>query len=914
LAAAHVVKDATSVRARFDADRPGEWSTEAITCWVDPRSDLAVLSIAPREGEPMLAVAGFGRISDRMAVLAVQAVGFPQFKLKNDDGTVILDDDRPRYRDSHQADGSVAVLSNRREGTLEVTVPPPEWDPDSTVSPWEGMSGAAVWVGERIVGVIIKHHHSDGPGRLAAARLDLALESVDSGRRADLRTLLGLPDVLPDVVPPSTSELVTAAYQAQVRDIVPDRLLDRDAELDELVRFCAREQPYLWWQADPWAGKSALMAWFVLHPPAGVDVVSFFVTARLAGQSDSDACTDALIEQLGALVGESPAELLTARTRRRGTMLRLLDDAARRAQEAGRRLLLVIDGLDEDSGAATGFGRSSIAALLPRWPPPKVRVVVASRPHPLIPDDVIEDHPLRTVDPRTLAVSKHARGVERRATLELTQLLLSGPELQRDVLGFITAGGGGFTLRELAELTEHAPFEVKHLLDGIFGRSVGSRIGTPLAGYPDERVYLLAHEKLGLVAEQLYGTSLVSYRDRLHAWADTYRQRVWPADTPLYLLRSYPHMLANIGDLTRLVTCATDVTRHNRMRSLAGGDALADTEISVTQELILAQPNPDLASLALLAIQREYLADPNNVPTDLPAVCAGFGQLARAEALAKGIPDLSLRVEAFVHLIEVVAAGGHPDQAIRLATEAEVLTAQIANPKLRVEALIRLAAVAATVGDHDCAIRLIIEAVALTTQITDLHSQIRALIQVAEMVAQVAEVAAAAGDHDRAKAYTAQITEPDLRAEALGRVAAVVATGGDHDRVARLVTQAEALIAQTHPDLRARPLARIATVAAATGNYDWAATLAAEITEPGLRAEALAGLAEVAATCGDYDWAATLTAQITDPGFEAEALARVAAVMVSSGDHDRAARLATDAEALTPQIIDPDQLIVISHR
>jgi len=69
-------------------------------------------------------------------------------------------------------------------------------------------------------------------------------------------------------------------------------------------------------------------------------------------------------------------------------------DAAGRAREAGRRLLLAIDGLDEDSGTTAGPGRPSIAALLPRRPPPEVRVLVASRPHPPIPDDVAGDHPL----------------------------------------------------------------------------------------------------------------------------------------------------------------------------------------------------------------------------------------------------------------------------------------------------------------------------------------------------------------------------------------------------------------------------------------------------------------------------------------------------------------------------------------
>ncbi|MGH3721062.1 MAG: hypothetical protein ACRDRI_19885 [Pseudonocardiaceae bacterium] len=238
--------------------------------------------------------------------------------------------------------------------------------------------------------------------------------------------------------------------------------------------------------------------------------MSFFVTARFAGQSDSDACTDALIEQLAALLGESPVGLLTAGARR-GTMLRLLDDAASRSRETGRRLLVVIDGLDEDSGAATG---PSIAALLPRRPPAEVRVLVASRPHPPIPDDVAGDHPLRTLNPRRLDVSEHARDTEYRAKYELAQLLVGTP-LQRDVLGLITAAGGGLTLGELEELTEQPLYEIEYLLGGVFGRSVETRTRTL-----GEQVYLFAHETLRLTAEQGFGKSLAPYRDRFHHWAD----------------------------------------------------------------------------------------------------------------------------------------------------------------------------------------------------------------------------------------------------------------------------------------------------------------------------------------------------------------------------------------------------------
>jgi hypothetical protein len=102
------------------------------------------------------------------------------------------------------------------------------------------------------------------------------------------------------------------AYLEQVRRIAPPWLLGRDRELAELARFCLGTDaaPYVWWQAGPWAGKSALLSTLVLHPPSGVRIVSFFITARLAAQDTREAFTQVLLEQLAALLGQSlPAVL-----------------------------------------------------------------------------------------------------------------------------------------------------------------------------------------------------------------------------------------------------------------------------------------------------------------------------------------------------------------------------------------------------------------------------------------------------------------------------------------------------------------------------------------------------------------------------------------------------------------------------
>jgi hypothetical protein len=120
-------------------------------------------------------------------------------------------------------------------------------------------------------------------------------------------------------------------------------LMGRDEELAELVAFCAGREAYQGWQGDPWAGKTALAAWFVLHPPAGVRIASFFVTARLDDQSDSTAFTEAMIDQLTVIAGE-PATLGTSAAARDGLRRHLIEAAAARLREHGERLVLVVDG------------------------------------------------------------------------------------------------------------------------------------------------------------------------------------------------------------------------------------------------------------------------------------------------------------------------------------------------------------------------------------------------------------------------------------------------------------------------------------------------------------------------------------------------------------------------------------------
>lgn len=963
LTAAHVLLDAVSVTVRFAPDLPGEWSTAATDWWVDADSDLAVLSIPPRVGEEPVEATRFGRIGSRAAVLEAQAIGFPLWKLRNDDGTVpSAGDVGAKYRDSVQVTGSVAVLSNWREGTLEVVVEPPAGSdgPATGMSPWQGMSGAALWVGDRVVGVVARHHPGDGLARLAAARLDLAVERLDADRLRVLRKILPqLPKraaSLPDVIPASSAQQALTAYREQLADIAPPKLRDRGQELTELVRFCAGTEPYRWLQAGPWAGKSALLASFARFPPRGVDVVSFFITSRFAGQSDSDAFTEALLEQLAALVGEQPHDVVRSQARP-GHLKRLLRQAARRSAEAHRRLLLVVDGLDEDTSGAGGVDRPSIAALLPAVLPAEVRVLVASRPHPDLPDDVPANHPLRTVTPIQLSESGHAQSIERFAKLELGRALRGSPS-QQLVLGLITASGGGLARADVEHLMGWPPYELDALFNGRFGRTLVTRDGggsgfrsdaswPTRSGdpwHPPAKVYLFAHETLREIAEEQYGASIAGFRDRLHAWADACRTRGWPADTSVYLLRGYTRMLASTGDLPRLLALATDRARHARLLDITGGDGVALSEITTAMDL--AAKRFDFGALLLLAVARDNLAERNaHIPVELPAVWLTLGHPTRATSLANGIVDPEARTKALVLMVEAAYARGGLDRK-RVVAKIERHAGRVADPELRDRVIAALAAAAATAGRrkhparllagiHDPQNRLAAEASCAT--LAGDHDRAEALIGEVDSSQRrvrllIELMAATGGDRARRLAVAArnavdEISQPWVRESLLAALAAAVAhagapglgedlrqairdpqwkmaaltglvrasaTAGDHDRTRRLLLLAEQVTEN---------LAAVAEAYAAAGDYDHAERLIAEVTEPRARAAAQTSLTAVVTAAGEHDRGERLATAIVEIGYRTHAIALVAGAIA---DHDRvrARELADAAESDARQIVD----------
>lgn len=847
LTAAHVVAGAGSVRVRFNADRPDEWSADTTRWWT--AGDLAALLITPRPEDASLPASRFGRIPDRAQVFRAETVGFPLWKLRDDPGV---------YRDSHHAHGEIAGLSNRREGTLELTVTPPS-DPHPDVSPWEGMSGAAVWVDGRIVGVVGRHHRTDGAGRLAVHR-------IDACGHGDVRARLGLADV-PSVHTPSPAELAAGAYQAQVHELAPPALLDRADELAELTGFCLGDDRYAWWQAAPWAGKTALMSRFVADSPPGLDVVSFFVTGRLLHQSDCDAFVDAMCDQLAALVGE-PAP---ARGPAYGRFRLLLRDATARARELGRRLVLVVDGLDEDTGRERH--RPSIASLLPPDAPPELRVLVTSRPG-FLPDDLDGEHPLRSCPVRRLTASPHAKDIERRARADLDRAL-NGAPLERDVLGLLAASGGGLAPPDLATLTAVTTSEVDAVLSGAAGRCVTRR---PLA---------FSHNALAETVRDRVGPALARYRDRLHAWAAEHRERGWPDDTPFYLLRDYPRLLADAGDAAALVALVSDRRRHELMFERTGSDGLARTEIVAAQDMVRDDPEPDLTTLLGLAIHRNDLAVRSELPAEAPVAWAALGRVDLAESVINGFADDSRRAACLAAVASVVASAGDAERADSLADQAETIVAGLEDRPTGTALTIQLAYDAAERHDHGRADRL---ARAAEPFVDELPNQgLRA-----NCWAVMAKTAAKTGDTDRAAALVTRLADTARAIEERSSQLRCRATHAGVLHVLSEVDRAEVLLREVAAEVhgleesedRGWALARLVAVHAEAGDLDRADALSRELTAKHYRAEAWKSLAEGFARAGEFEHARTLADEIPVDMHRAAAFAALA--RIGAGHHDHA--------------------------
>ncbi|MFJ3723363.1 hypothetical protein ACIPYQ_12430 [Streptomyces sp. NPDC090045] len=692
--------------------------------------------------------------------------------------------------------------------------------------------------------------------------------------------------------------VVRSAYLEQVRSIAPAELRGRSTELAALTAFCTSPDgpSYVWWRSEAWAGKSALLSWFVLDPPPGVRVISFFITARFAGQSDWLAFTDVVMEQIADLLHQPMPAYLPYATRA-AHLRRMLTEAAQHCHKQGERLVLVVDGLDEDRGVTADPDSYSVAGLLPAEPPHGMRIVVAGRLNPPLPRDVPADHPLHAADAvRTLVPSEHAQVARNDMERDLKRML-NGSPLEQHLLGLITSAGGGLTGADLSALTGQPAWRIKDHLHAVAGRSFVAQTGS---WRPDTEsfAYVLGHEEIQRSARQhLEEPGIAGYRHRLHAWADQHRAEGWPAGTPEYLLNGYFRMLREARDLRRLVACATDRMRHDRLAEVTGGDTAALNEVNSAHEALLADGSHDLTSLARLALHRSEIEQRNaNVPVGLPAVRTMLGQSIRALASAQSIPNPQRRTQALTEMVEPLTVAGDMDGVEALVDSADDEEAQLRLLFGAITSFGKLGRQAAVGSLTD-------RAESLIASFGDEERQLTSLVTLAELAAEAGEGVKASRLAERC----VRLYEGCPRQEAhhRGDYARALAYTGDWDAAE---AEARSLAQAKGEDVA---LVALAAAAARQGDVPRAERLIGAVPYEFRQSEARSAVVEALVARGEPARALRACRAIAEPESRSSALIGVAGAWQRAGRADQALSAAEEALAAVRTRMHPDRVVAL---
>lgn len=466
-----------------------------------------------------------------------------------------------------------------------------------------------------------------------------------------------------------------AKYLVRVRQLRPEELRERDAELVELAEFCTRPDgpAYVWWQAGPWAGKTALMAHFVDHPPSKVRIVSFFIIARDAAEADCEAFLENVIPQL-AEIADEPVPPNIAGNHRRNFFWELVEKADVACTRRGERLVLLVDGLDEDQGVTDAGMTRSVASILPKPAGGSFRVIVAGRQNPPIPADVQADHPLRQLATiRLLEPSPYGLAIKEQAELQL-RAHLDDDGLQHEVLTFITVARGGLTIPDLAELTGETIPQIRRVLHSHSGRAYQLRDQV----WSGAKEAMLAHDKLREAAEEsIPREESTAKLTALRKWADRYQALGWPSNSPEYLLEGFHRTLSRAGSAAELVAHVVDLQRLELLRSMTGGDAAGLGQLNAAIDLTVSA-DADLELVVRLALVRDHLSERSRyLPFGALEVWVRLGDPRRAEALAESWPVTpSQQVSLLSRLVKPLVEYGyneHVGRVIEKASAVEIL-------------------------------------------------------------------------------------------------------------------------------------------------------------------------------------------------------------------------------------------------
>ena len=379
-----------------------------------------------------------------------------------------------------------------------------------------------------------------------------------------------------------------------LRHLVPDALVDREQELADLEAF-VRNSGGVWYamEADMVSGKTTVMASFALNPPDDVHVASFFIR-RIGGDgNDRESFAFVMGAQLAKILGHEYTEPVrdpAQHTEFRQLLRRAV--AACRSEIVPRPLVLLIDGIDEDSyfENPNGADAKSILSLLPRRLPEGVKIITASRPNPRLPEDVLCDANRRIFSLKPSPIAE--KSINRKDIAEFFK-----SDIAVDIGAFLAACGGVLTVKDLSKLLTMRGYQRTRTWDvrEYVDRSPG-RILTPIdVGFGGQEVlaYRLGHDVVAraVIREldpdsfgegdepederwwaQIREKALAPYRAIIRDWVKKCANGGWGDSTPSYVLSGacFDLMFNDKRDDGSSVRVVLDRGRYNEMRRRSG--------------------------------------------------------------------------------------------------------------------------------------------------------------------------------------------------------------------------------------------------------------------------------------------------------------------------------------------------------
>lgn len=584
-----------------------DWAA-ADVAWTSVTADAAVLRTAPPPaGATRWTPAKLGALT-RDARVPCRALGFPSAQKRRGRTSVI--------RDTEEVTGEIAPLSAVKRGTLTIhisgSVP---LDPGAAAgSPWAGMSGAGVFCGEALVGVVLVAPEHFGTDRLACVAVSTLAE--DPGFRR--------------VIADGAGELSLVSVEQELADWLPGllwpvradhgRFGGRDAELANLDAFLESASPATCLVTAPSGlGKTALLVnWLerLERRDDGPNVAYTFMSANLEQLGSQDFTLRVLSQQLASIHGLSdplPRSIAELSVRYQKLVTRA---------PPARGVVIVVDGLDEARGWKPD------AHLVPRPLPAGVRIVVSAREIAKVDwrkslglgADEVKPLALKTLGwDETSQLLERSRAPDwTRATEALRAIadtargdpfylryllddidagrIVSASDLReqpqqvddylenwwqqvlasatdeavRDLLGYVLASRGLLAREELISISNQDKLDA-WTIDTALAAVARFVVGDDAGGYA------ISHARFGdYLREGPLQTSIGTYDDRLLKWCERWREH---PQSSQYALRNYLYHLADA------VERASDGVRQDRIVQLA--HAIADEEFHLRHAAVI---------------------------------------------------------------------------------------------------------------------------------------------------------------------------------------------------------------------------------------------------------------------------------------------------------------------------------------